>query len=58
MEAKDSIWCKSCGVEITWGAYIVNGQHYCCKDCFEGLPCQCAERMELDEEYRAPAAPF
>ncbi len=21
---------------------------FCCKDCAEGRPCQCAERMEID----------
>ena len=23
-------------------------QEYCCRDCAEGQPCQCAERMEID----------
>ena len=46
------IWCAGCGVEITWGAYISKGYLYCCKDCSEGRPCQCGERMELDDEHR------
>lgn len=46
------VWCEACGVEITWGAYTVNEHIFCCQDCFEGLPCHCAERMAQFEDER------
>ena len=42
-------WCDGCGVELGVGAIVAQGKHYCCKVCQEGLPCQCGERMEMDE---------
>ena len=26
---------------------------YCCLECFQGLPCSCGERMELEDERRS-----
>jgi len=59
------LFCDRCGAEITWSPYIVTQSQvsleppaavrhgeYCCQDCAEGRPCQCAERMDLDEERR------
>jgi hypothetical protein len=47
-----TIWCKGCGIEITWGAYVVEGCTYCCKDCFDGIPCHCGDRMEFEDDRR------
>ncbi len=56
--------CDGCGVEITWAPVLVKrtGEGatalvhkplvYCCELCAQGLPCTCAERMELDDERR------
>jgi hypothetical protein len=46
------IYCVGCGVEVIWGAFVRNGKPFCCIDCAEGRPCQCAETMELDDDYR------
>jgi hypothetical protein len=43
------IYCDGCGVELSVGAITFRGKHYCCQDCLEGKPCQCGERMEVDE---------
>ena len=43
-------WCDGCGVEITWGPVFVDSRTYCCRECSQGIPCRCGERMELDEE--------
>lgn len=48
----ETTWCDGCGVEITWGPVAIDGQHYCCQDCAQGLTCSCGERMEMDEELR------
>jgi hypothetical protein len=54
-----AIFCQGCGVEITWAPVTVQATgglktiHYCCQDCLAGLPCYCAERMELEEERKA-----
>jgi hypothetical protein len=55
-------FCDNCGVEITWSPVIETGiesstgkfykREYCCQDCFEGRPCNCGERMEMEEERR------
>ncbi|MGD8752750.1 MAG: hypothetical protein PVG14_15065 [Anaerolineales bacterium] len=53
----DTLWCDGCGVEIPWGEMIIGGKHYCCQDCFEGLPCECGERAEADDERREEETP-
>lgn len=45
-------WCDNCGVEIYWGPLVVGKFIYCCQDCYRGLRCKCAERMELDDDRR------
>jgi hypothetical protein len=47
-----TIWCDNCGVEITWAPLIQHERDYCCLDCFEGRPCRCAERMEVEDDRR------
>ena len=49
---EQTIWCDGCGVEIDWGPLAVGNRRYCCRVCYEGSPCQCGERMELDDEQR------
>jgi hypothetical protein len=49
-------WCDGCGVEITWGPVLVDRRIYCCRECSQGIPCACGERMELDEEQRSIGA--
>lgn len=44
------IWCAGCGIEFPWGATIIDGRTYCCKDCSEGEPCSCGESLELDND--------
>ena len=50
----DILWCSGCGVEITWSALVIGEHYYCCRDCHDGRPCQCGERMEPDDERRNP----
>lgn len=46
------IWCENCGVEITCGGFGAHGHIYCCRLCYQGLACDCGERMEMEEERR------
>jgi hypothetical protein len=46
------VYCKNCGVEITWAPVVKAGRHYCCQDCYDGRPCDCGYQMELDDERR------
>jgi len=48
----ETIWCDGCGVEIYWAPVIVGRLDHCCEDCAQGLPCDCAQRWELEEERR------
>ena len=48
--------CDGCGVEITWGGVVIEKRTYCCQDCALGSPCQCGDRMEIDDERRNTAA--
>jgi hypothetical protein len=47
---QDSLICDGCGAEITWSPVVRTNRHYCCEDCSNGLPCDCAARQEIDEE--------
>jgi hypothetical protein len=49
----DTLWCDGCGVEIVWAPLVAGERHYCCADCFDGFPCKCGERLELEEGRRA-----
>ena len=49
---RDTIWCDGCGVEFTWAPVLDKQFVYCCADCHTGLPCQCGERIEQEDEYR------
>jgi len=54
------IYCDNCGVEIAWAPYLPQATldvqarplDYCCQECFQGLPCHCGDRMELEDERR------
>ena len=48
----ETTWCDGCGVEITWGPVLVDKRTHCCQDCAQGIPCQCGERMEMNDERR------
>ena len=50
---ESTIQCDGCGVEITWGPFMVGEERYCCEDCFEQRPCRCGDRLELDDERRS-----
>lgn len=52
-QIEGTIRCDNCGIEITWGPWMVDHYHYCCQDCYEGLTCLCVERMIVEEELRA-----
>ena len=49
-------WCDGCGVEITWGGFVVKKRIYCCEDCAQGISCLCGERMEMDDGRRDAAS--
>jgi hypothetical protein len=46
------IWCDGCGAEITLSPVLEDGRKYCCHDCSQGIPCDCGDHMEFDEELR------
>jgi len=49
---EDIVYCDGCGVEITWAAVVKGGRDYCCEDCLNGIPCDCGERMEIEDNRR------
>jgi hypothetical protein len=57
---EDVIYCDNCGAEITWAPYLPHGAggahprplDYCCQECFQGLPCRCGDRMEMEDDRR------
>jgi hypothetical protein len=48
----DTRWCDGCGVEITWGPVRQGNRIYCCTDCQKGMRCECAARLELEDDRR------
>lgn len=53
---EDTVWCDSCGVEITWVPLVVDERDYCCENCYKGFACECNQRME-DEDRRGRKSP-
>jgi hypothetical protein len=53
MRTEDTIWCEGCGAEITWGPVVFHRRIYCCQECTRRLPCECGDRMDIDEEIRS-----
>ncbi len=51
-KTNDIVFCDGCGVEITWSPVLKGHEKYCCIDGRDGRECNCAERMELDEDRR------
>ena len=48
----EMVWCDGCGIEITWGPVLVGTHTHCCRDCAQGIPCECGERLEMDDDRR------
>ncbi len=44
------VYCSGCGAEIIGAPVFKDSQYYCCEDCAEGKPCDCA--LILDDERR------
>jgi hypothetical protein len=51
-ETEDVVYCDGCGVEITWAAVVKGRRVYCCEDCLNGIPCDCGERLEIEDDRR------
>ncbi|MBN1265704.1 MAG: hypothetical protein JXA25_09440 [Anaerolineales bacterium] len=49
-KVRDELYCSGCGAEIVGAPVLLNGQVYCCMDCAEGKPCECA--LVFEEEHR------
>lgn len=47
---EEAIWCKNCGVEISWGPVVFGKYVFCCQDCLQGVGCECGQLMEQEEE--------
>lgn len=60
---RDVIWCDGCGA-VERGAFAISRapviapdqRDYSCPACRDGRPCDCGERMELDDERRTGAS--
>jgi hypothetical protein len=47
---ENSVFCDGCGVEILLAPVVQEGSLFCCKDCADGLECECSAIVEADEE--------
>jgi hypothetical protein len=47
----ETIYCDGCGVEILLSPVVVDEKYYCCRDCSDGLECECGPELadELEE---------
>ena len=45
---KDTFWCDGCGIEIRWEPVAIDDLIYCCRECSEGIQCQCEE---IEDEW-------
>lgn len=46
----DIHYCKNCGCELSICIVVIDGEFYCCEDCYQHLPCHCGELMDQEEE--------
>jgi hypothetical protein len=44
-----SLICDGCGAEIMWSPVVEHDRIYCCDDCACDRPCDCGDRMELED---------
>jgi len=51
---QDTVWCDGCGLEILWIPLQIGSAHYCCRDCQEGMRCECREDLEQDDRAQLP----
>jgi hypothetical protein len=47
----ETVYCDGCGVEILLSPVVVDEKYYCCRDCADGLECDCGPELadEIDE---------
>lgn len=50
VRTEDTTFCDGCGVEILLSPVVIEDRHYCCRDCADGLECECGERLEIEED--------
>lgn len=55
MRQDQTLWCAGCGVEIVWTPVMEAERPFCCEACQRGEACECATRMEAEEERRGAA---
>lgn len=55
---EETVRCDGCGVEILGSPLVVAGYYYCCQDCRDGLECECAQKMEFDEDRGDMSSPI
>jgi hypothetical protein len=48
----DLRYCKNCGCEISICAFVIEGEIYCCEDCYQHLPCHCCELVEQEDRHQ------
>jgi Fe2+ or Zn2+ uptake regulation protein len=48
-QIEGTIRCDGCGIEISLSPVVFSHRHYCCQDCANGMTCDCADQVELDE---------
>jgi hypothetical protein len=48
-QLEGTIRCDGCGVEIPLSPVLIGRLHYCCKDCANGLICDCAKQVEFED---------
>jgi len=41
--------CKNCGCELAICILVIDGEFYCCDDCYHRVPCRCGEIMEQED---------
>lgn len=42
--------CDGCGIEIRWRPVFAGKLTFCCRDCLNRRPCECQDRLEIEEE--------
>jgi hypothetical protein len=47
-------YCSGCGIEILLAPVVQDGKIFCCKDCADGLECECGkvQEQEGDQEWQ------
>ena len=58
VEIEGTLYCDGCGIEIIGPPVKKNKRYYCCRDCADGLECDCKPEIDRERLYYSGSSPY